>query len=283
MFASVNCVPCILKSTLLAARLSGVSEEKQEIILKNVLSLLSEMDLKQTPPEITQQIQEQIYEITGLEDPYLHAKERLNQTALELYPELKTLVRNDPNPLWLAVRLAITGNAMDMGVNGNLNSDDIHIAVEKTLQDPFQGDFGNFVHALSEAKSILYLADNSGEIVFDRVLIEEILPKKVTLGVRGGPTLNDVTLMDAEMVGLNNIVEVVDNGDNSPGTVLERCSPDFQRRFWQSDLIIAKGQGNFETLSGIPANIFFLFKAKCDVISNFTGVPIGTQLLFHSS
>lgn len=282
MQASLNCVPCILRSVLLATKLSGVDEETQEIIMKKVLQQISEMDLKQTPPEITQKIQGLIREITGIPDPYHKAKESLNLNALQLYPELKAMVRADPNPLLLAVRLAITGNALDMGANGNMDSHTIHDALKKTLQDPFQGNFDEFAQALSEAKAILYLADNSGEIVFDRVLIEQLLPKRITLAVRGGPTLNDATLLDAQMVGLDKIVEVIDNGYDAPGTILSMCSPDFKKRFWESDLIIAKGQGNYETLNNVHANIFFLFKTKCDVIKDLINQPLGTQVLYRS-
>jgi len=282
MQASLNCVPCILRSVLLATKLSGVDEEMQETIMKKVLQQISEMDLKQTPPEITQNIQGLIRETTGVKDPYAHAKQMLNRKALQLYPRLKAMVSDDTNPLLLAVRLAITGNAMDMGANGNLDSSDIHKALEKTLEDPFQGDFNDFAQALSEAKTILYLADNSGEIVFDRVLIEQILPKRITMAVRGGPTLNDATLLDAQMVGLDKIVEVIDNGYDAPGTILSKCSPDFIKRFWESDLIIAKGQGNYETLNNVHANIFFLFKTKCDVIKDLINQPLGTQVLYRS-
>lgn len=283
MLASLNCIPCILKSTLLAAKLSGVDEDTQLLIVRKAMRMISEMDMNRTPPEITQELQGAIREITGKADPYQQAKSKLNQAALQLYPELKAMVRAEKDPLLMAVRLAISGNAMDMGVNGNLGSADIHKALEKTLHDPFDGDFLALEQAIAEAETILYLADNSGEIVFDKVLIEELLSKQVTFAVRGGPTLNDATMFDAQEVGLDKLVEVIDNGFDAPGTVLNRCSPAFLDRFWKADLIIAKGQGNFETLNATPANIFFLFKTKCEVIQTLVNKALGTQVLLRSS
>jgi len=131
------------------------------------------------------------------------------------------------------------------------------------------------------AKSILYLADNAGEIVFDRLLIEQLPRERVTVAVRGAPILNDVTWVDATTVGVDTLVKVIDNGSDAPGTVLADCSDAFQKQFAEADLIISKGQGNFETLSDSPENIFFLFKAKCPVVADQVGCPVGTQVLHH--
>jgi uncharacterized protein with ATP-grasp and redox domains len=128
----------------------------------------------------------------------------------------------------------------------------------------------------------LYLADNAGEIAFDRLLVERISPGRVTLAVRGAPVINDATLADAQAVGLDKIVEVIDNGSDAPGTILDDCHSDFRRRFAGADLIIAKGQGNYETLSDGPGNLFFLFKAKCPVIADHIGQPVGTQIMVQT-
>ena len=148
-----------------------------------------------------------------------------------------------------AARIAIAGNMIDLGVNGNVTETDVQQAVRQALSAPFYGDQELFHHSIANARSILYLADNAGEIAFDRLLIEQISPERVTLVVRGGPVINDATRVDAQAVGLDEIVEVIDNGSDAPGTLLEDCSPEFRRRFVDADLIIAKGQGNFESLS----------------------------------
>lgn len=135
---------------------------------------------------------------------------------------------------------------------------------------------------LNEAQRILYLADNAGEIAFDRLLIEQIGPARVTVAVRGGPVINDATITDARAVGLHEIVEIIENGSDAPGTLLDDCSQEFKWRFAEADLILAKGQGNFEALSDEPHNIFFLLKAKCAVIAAHAGVPLGTHVLVRS-
>jgi uncharacterized protein with ATP-grasp and redox domains len=131
------------------------------------------------------------------------------------------------------------------------------------------------------ARSILYLADNAGEIVFDRLLIERLPAGRVTVVVRGAPVINDATRADAQVAGLDRIAEIIDNGSDAPGTVLEDCSAQFRERFESADVIIAKGQGNFETLSAAGANICFLLKIKCPVLATHTGIELGTQALIH--
>jgi hypothetical protein len=167
---------------------------------------------------------------------------------------------------------------IDMGVNGNLTESDVRRSVSQALTEPLAGEQNGFRQAVAEARSILYLADNAGEIVFDRLLIEQLLPARVTLAVRGAPVINDATVADAKGVGLHEIVGIIDNGSDAPGTILEDCNEDFIRRFKEADLILAKGQGNFETLSDEPRDIFFLFP----VIAARVGLPIGTHVLARS-
>ena len=147
----------------------------------------------------------------------------------------------------------------------------------------FSGDRVAFRDSVEKARKILYLADNAGEIALDRLLIEQLSPSKVTLVVRGAPVLNDATLIDAATVGLDEIVEIIDNGSDAPGTILDDCSPEFLRRYEDADLIIAKGQGNYESLSDENRNIFFLFKVKCRVIAAHARHPIGSHLMVKTS
>ena len=130
-------------------------------------------------------------------------------------------------------------------------------------------------------KEILYLGDNTGEIMCDKILIEELVRcgKKVTFVTRGEPTINDATLADARYVGLDKVATVITNGSDAPGTRLEDCSPKFVAAFQSAELIISKGQGNFEGLSDVPGPIFFLFKVKCPVIALEVDAKIGTVAL----
>ena len=254
-----------------------------EQIIRDVLHWAGEMDLHQTPPAMAQRIHRRLREITGRNDPYRRAKDRLNSLALELIPALRAKIESANDPLAMAARLAIVGNVMDMGINGNLTALDVRHAMNLALTEPFFGELDSFRQAITEAQSVLYLADNAGEIAFDRLLVEQILSKRVTVVVRGAPVINDATLIDAQAVGLDEIVEVIDNGSDAPGTILSDCRPEFRHRFAEADMIIAKGQGNFESLSNEPRNLFFLFKVKCSVIANHIKQPTGTQVLTQSA
>ena len=221
-----------------------------------------------------------IRRLAGDDDPYREVKERFNRAALALYPELKERVRRSPDPLEAAVRIAIAGNIIDFGINRNLQESDVHDAIEQAMDAPLdKAALNDFRKALADASSILYLGDNAGEIVFDRLLVEQMPVDKVTFAVRGSPVINDATMDDARAVGLTEIVEVIGNGSDAPGTLLESCSDEFRRRFEAADLILSKGQGNYETVSHIPKRIFFLLKVKCPVIARDLGCEVGTMLL----
>ncbi len=283
MQTSLDCIPCILRQALDAARLASTDTSVHEHILRDVLLWTGEMDLGQSPPAMAQRIHRQLRKITGVDDPYRQAKDRLNSLALGLIPGFRAEVESAEDPLLMAVRLAIAGNMMDMGVNSNLAETDVYQTMKQALTAPFFGELDMFRQATAKAQSILYLADNAGEIAFDRLLIEQISPGRVTVVVRGAPVINDATLIEARAVGLDQIVTVIDNGSDAPGTILSDCSQEFHHHFAKSDLIIAKGQGNFETLSDVPGNLFFLFKVKCRVIADQIRQPVGMQVLTHST
>jgi uncharacterized protein with ATP-grasp and redox domains len=282
MRTSLDCLPCFVRQALDAARMVSTDTTVHERILRELLRWASEIDMDQPAPAMGQRIHRRLREITGVEDPYRAAKDHLNRMALSLLPELEADIDAASDRLAMAARLAIAGNVIDMGVNGNVTESDVRRSVSQALAEPFTAEQNGFRQAVAEARSILYLADNAGEIVFDRLLIEQLLPARVTLAVRGAPVINDATMTDARAVGLHEIIEVIDNGSDSPGTIVEDCNQEFNRRFTEADLILAKGQGNFETLSDESRNIFFLFKAKCPVIAAHAGVAVGTHVLARS-
>ncbi|MDD3250836.1 MAG: ARMT1-like domain-containing protein, partial [Smithellaceae bacterium] len=146
---------------------------------------------------------------------------------------------------------------------------------------PIFGDLEAFKKSVARAKQILYLADNAGEIFFDRLLIEQLGSAKITLAVRGKPVINDATREDALASGMDEIALVIDNGSDAPGTILEDCSAEFRAHFDKADMIIAKGQGNYESLANEDRPIFFLFRTKCSVISRRSGYSIGTYVAFR--
>jgi len=281
MNLSLDCVPCFVRHALEAARFASPDPAIHEQVLREVLSEAARWDLRQPAPALSQRVHRRLRALTGIADPYRDTKRRFNELALEILPELCAKVGTARDPLEAAVRLAIAGNVIDLGANGGLRESDIKQSLSQSLSDPFVGDLNSLRTAISEAERILYLADNTGEIVFDRLLVEQLPAGRVTVAVRGAPVLNDATLADARIAGLYQIAEVIDNGSDAPGTILEDCSSAFRKRFEGADTIIAKGQGNFETLAGAPGNIFFLLKVKCPVVAAHTGLEIGTQALIH--
>ena len=278
MHTALDCVPCIVRQALEAARFVTDDPTVHEQVLREVLRSAAEMDLAQSPPVVAQQIHRRLRQLTGVNDPYRAVKDGFNRMALDMLPGFLAKVRKGPDPLVVALRLAIAGNVIDLGVNGGLTELEARQALAGALDEPFHGDVEGFRQAVAAAGDILYLADNAGEIVFDRLLVEQLPTERVTVAVRGGPILNDATMADAEVAGLCDLVEVIDNGSDAPGTILADCSEDFRRRFAAADMIIAKGQGNFETLSDEVANIYFLYKAKCPVIAEHVGLPVGTHI-----
>ena len=279
-----DCVPCFVRQVLDSVRMTTGDERLHEKVLREALKMASEMDLGQSPPAMAQKIHRFIREITGVDDPYLEVKSSFNTLALRMYPELKQQIEASIDPIETAVRLAIAGNIIDFGVDSSVDP----IRVEETIAASLTGALAAeslelFKELVSQAQDILYLGDNAGEIVFDRLLIEQLPFEKITFVVKGGPILNDGVMEDAKTVGLTDIVDVIDNGSDAPGTILDGCSETFRNRFDRSDLIIAKGQGNYETLSDIDKNIFFLVKPKCNVLARHLGCEIGSLVLSRSN
>jgi len=276
----LDCIPCFARQALDSARLATDDEKIHEQVVRETLRLAADLDMSQSPPAIGQKIHRSIRKLIGNNDPYHSVKEQFNNLALKLYPELEERVMESEDPFATAVRLAIAGNIIDFGVKTSLAESDVEKTIEQSLTSHFDDNqIYEFKDAVTKAKKILYLADNAGEIVLDRLLIEQLPVERVTVVVRGKPVINDATREDAKTAGLTNIVEVIDNGSDAPGTILETCSQAFRDRFKDADLIIAKGQGNYETLSDIDKNIFFILKAKCPVIARDLGCEVGEMIL----
>jgi len=280
MHIYLDCIPCFIRQSLDAARLATERVDIHEKVVRGVIGLVNNLDMSQSPPIIGQKIHRLIRKLLGNEDPYHDVKQQFNNIALKLYTKMRDLIIESENSLETAVRLAIAGNIIDFGLNSTLQETEL----EKTLSQCLIEEHANmqiesFRNAIDEAEDILYLVDNAGEIIFDRLLIEQLPIEKVTVAVKGSPVINDATMQDAIVAGLPKIVEVIDNGSDAPGTILESCSQSFRKHFEKADLVIAKGQGNYETLSDVNKNLFFILKAKCPVISRNIGCEIGEMIL----
>ncbi len=281
-----DCVPCLLRGTVDAVRRVTPDEDVRERVLRGVLEAAARMDFRRPPPAMAQAAHRLIREAIGDADPYREAKQRTNALALELFPGLRRRVESSPDPFEAAARLAAAGNVIDVAAKTGLEETEIRAALEDSLDAPLDaGAVGRLKAAATAARSILYVGDNAGEIVLDRLLVERLGSEKVTFAVRGAPVINDATLADAEASGMAALAGVVDSGSDAPGTILEDCSADFRRRFAEADLVIAKGQGNYETLAGRAGRcgVFFLLRVKCPVIARDTGRPLGSLVLTEES
>jgi len=250
--------------------------EKIKSVLDDVGLMLSTIPLSSSPPESGRRIYQKVSEITGNSDPYQALKQKSTREALAMYPVLKRRVAAAEDRLMTAIRIAIAGNVIDFGPGQPF---DLNAIVEETLRKDFAiCDAKAFRDALNKAESVLFIGDNAGESVFDRLLIEE-LNKPVRYAVRGKPIINDVTWDDAVAAGIDRVADIVSSGSDAPGAILERCSPEFRAVYDLSPLIISKGQGNYEALSGTDGPVFFLLKTKCRVIADHAGVTEGDIVL----
>ncbi len=280
----LDCISCFVRQALDAARLATDDEQIHKKVVDRVLRMADDLDMSQCPPVIGQQIHRLIRELVGSDDPYYRVKKQFNGLALKLYPDLRKQIISSNDPLETAIRLAIAGNIIDFGAKSSLTELEVRNTISDSLSDYINPEqIKDFKNAVTEAKEILYLADNAGEIVFDHLLIEQLPIEKITVVVKGSPVINDATIEDANVIGLGRIVEVIDNGSDGPGTIMETCSKNFLDRFEKADLIIAKGQGNYETLSGIDKNIFFLLKVKCPVLAEDIGYKVGEMILHNNT
>lgn len=268
----LECIPCLIRQTLDAARHLNVEDATARDLLRRTLELLPQLDWDLPPPAIAREIHRSIRQLTGGPDPYLRAKLSETHLALELLPSIEGIVAASEDPFLSAVVFSIAGNAIDLGAKAPSDVD-VKEMFHRALATPVDNAaVRRLESAVQDAERVLFLADNAGEIVFDRPLLEKIGHQKVTVAVRGAPVINDATLDDAERSGITDRFRVISNGSDTPGTWLSDCSSAFLEHFEQADLVIAKGQGNYETLSDQPANLFFLFIAKCAAVAEALGV-----------
>jgi hypothetical protein len=276
-----DCYPCFLRQALSAARRVGASDHQQYIVLQRVLTLLKGVQPGQTPPEIGYCVHQIVRETVDSQDPYREAKGRSTKEALRLYPKLKQMVSKSDDPLDLALRISIAGNMIDYGPREHI--DDLAAEIHLAIDQPIYLDHWDILRArLNEVDHLLFLADNAGETVFDRILIETLsLP--VIYAVKGGPILNDATAEDAIAAGLHEIATLINTGSDAPGTILSFCSSEFNTIFQEAPIIIAKGQANYETLSEVGENVFCLLQVKCPIIARDIGAPVGNLIVCQST
>ncbi len=281
MRTGLDCFPCFLRQALEAARMVTQNEGIQRKVLNSVFSILSNVSVHMTPVEIAHLVHLRVKSITGNLDPYKEVKKKQNELALRCEKTLSAQIAEMSNPLKAAMMFSAAGNAIDLAPGRPVP--DIYKRYMEMISKGFAwDDYELFIKKLAHSKLLLYLGDNAGEIVWDKILIEELLENfnlDILYAVRGFPILNDVTMEDAHFVGLDKVVKVVSNGFDAPGILLDRCSEDFLKHYRNSDLILSKGQGNYESLSGENRPIFFLLNVKCPVIAEDIHCNVGELVL----
>lgn len=275
MKVSRECIPCLARQAVEIAEEATSSLTMQEEIIKRSLQELGQMNFNETAPEIAFRMHQHAKNITGINDPYARLKEQFNEIAKEIYKRIneEKWLDNAEDRFDMACRLAIAGNIIDFSAGMNLEQSDIVKSVEDSISfDIFGTGTAALREAADKAENIMYIADNSGEIIFDKFLLENLPAEKITYVVKGGPIVNDATMEDAINTGIVDLVRVIDNGHSAQGTILKDCSNTFKDAFNEADLIISKGQANFETLSDIKdKTIFYLMRAKCNSVASAIG------------
>jgi len=274
-----DCIPCFQRQTVQALRFSSLDDLSIERALREVMKHLLSISWDRTPPEIDYKVQRIIREAAG-GDPYAEMKRRSNEKALSLYPSCKKMVENSDDPIRTAVKMAIAGNIVDFGA---LSSYDLEGTLNKVLSSELAVDhYDLFRKMLDRSTSVLYFADNAGEIVFDKLLVETLLrfrDMKITFVVKGGPFINDATLEDAEQVKLDGVeLRTVSNGE--PGTGPDRGSEEVLRWIREHDIVISKGQGNYEVFDEIKG-MFHMLIVKCQVVAESLNLSIGDAVLLY--
>lgn len=287
----LDCIPCFFKQALELSRLSGANIKTQRYILNDVAKAIPNFLLEASPPEMGRIIYNLIKKHIGENDPYLKIKEKSNQFALKLNDQIVNKLKQNHDRLLTAVEMAIAGNIIDYGVKNRL---DVNMELEKILNSNNKSthnrkffQYDEFERALKKARTILYLADNAGETVFDRILMEEIKStdpeKEIIYAVKEKPIINDALEKDALDCGIDRIARIMSSGSDAPGTILSLCSDDFLEVYKSADMVISKGQGNFESLSNTKRSIFFLLIAKCPVIAKDIKCQVGDIILLYKN
>jgi damage-control phosphatase, subfamily I len=270
MKITFDCIPCLIGHAIHVAKMVSDDDLVRHEIIKKTLADSVNLDLSLTPPEQARLIHQMIKTASGVNDPYQEAKDLSTEFALKLMPNVREKIKNSKNKFETIVRLVIAGNIIDYGAIRDFDLDTARKRIFEVFDMPIDLDAVKLLEkSMDKAKKIFYMADNCGEAVFDRLLIERY-SDKITLGVRGEPILNDITPREIKASELD-IVPYVHTGDMTPGVSMRHSSKEFLDEMRSADLVIAKGQGNYETLNEYDKPIFFLLRIKCQIIADLIG------------
>ncbi len=273
MDISLDCIPCIVQSYTRLLQAGMLPEEVREPGMRRLLEYLAKVDYRQSPPVLGRDLHRMIRSDLDDPDPYRRIKTDANRMMLDRLADLEAMVDGSDDPFDIAMRLAVAGNAIDFASQHQF---DVMETIDRVLRTPLSIDHSEQLRdELASAATLLYIGDNAGEIVLDRLFLQQIDVPERYFAVRGGPVINDATLEDARSVGMEGLVEVITTGDDAPGAVLESASEEFRQVLGASDVVIAKGQGNLEALLDVDRDIYSLLIIKCDLIAERVGVNRG--------
>jgi uncharacterized protein with ATP-grasp and redox domains len=278
----VNCIPCLRQQADRLFKKYKVPGDRLEILTDEFNRFLDARGKNNPAPLSAQFLNKLVKEETGIEDLYLEEKDFYNRALLERYSDLKYDVDSSPYPPETALKYALAGNIIDFGPPREFN---LNKTFEEALNKDLAVDNSELLfEAVKSAQLVLYLGDNAGEIVTDRLFIETLNHPNVYFAVRGTAVLNDVTIREARFVEMHRVAKIIDNGSGAPSTLLDSCSPEFQDIFEKADVVISKGQGNFEGLFGKvkKPDLFFLFMVKCPEIARVTGQKVGDAVILRN-
>lgn len=276
----LDCLPCMVRQALDASRMATGREDVHEAVMADAIRILSDFERYRNAPEICRVIHRSVKAHTGSPDPYRAVKDEAIRSALAVYPLVGQALQGRDDPLYWSLKAAAVGNTMDAALYGNVAVDP---RVIHELDRPFAVcDIEPFRDRLRNARTLLLLGDNAGETVFDRFLLQSLPDLQVSYAVRSAPIINDATLGDALASGLGECAAVLSTGCDAPGVILDECSAEFQALYRDADIVVSKGQGNYETLSDASREIFFLLKAKCPMIARSLGVGLNEYVFRRS-
>lgn len=282
MISDYRCFFCFTRAFEKLLEKEKISNENKSSFTNDMICLYHNNRKSLTAPEFSRELHAILRSYTNNPDPYLNEKRETNDLALNLYSECKKFIKQSQDPFGTSLRIAIAGNIIDFAANDSFN---ILITIENALGSEFAIDHSmQLKEALKSAKAVLYLGDNAGEIVFDRLFIESLKHPNLTYVVRGGPVINDATMEDAVYTGMTKTFNVISSEYDAPSTIINKSGELFQQYFKDADLIISKGQGNMEGLLSLgDKRIFFLLMAKCDVMSEFLKVKKNSLVVYNAS
>jgi len=285
MKSFLECVPCILRQVEeIGGRLFQGDSEKRESLRAEASKILKSTDIRSmTPPEATSLVHHALSRLTGIDDFYKEIKKENNDFALSLYPKLEDTMEASKDRMMMAIRLAIAGNIIDYGAHSTF---DVNASIKEAVNNDFMiNDYEAFKRDLSRTGKVMFVGDNAGEIVFDKLLVKELINdgKDVCYAVKSKAILNDALISDAVSVSMAKIARVIESGSETAGTLLASATPEFRKAYDDSGIVIAKGQGNLETLEDQGKRIYFLLKCKCEHLAKRLRCMPGAIILLGNS